>query len=84
MQESVALPEPVRLAGVRVHDVLLVARLTRPLKPLIGERVIVEVPDEFTLALTLAGLTVSVKSCTTNVTVTVWERVPLVPVTPTW
>ena len=56
MQESVALPEPVRLVGVRVHDVLLVDRLTRLLKPLIGLRVIVEVPDEFTLTLTLVGL----------------------------
>ena len=33
VQESVELPEPVTLVGDKVHDVLLVVRLTTPAKP---------------------------------------------------
>jgi hypothetical protein len=71
VQESVALPEPVRLVGETVHDeVVFVARVTTPANPLTGVTVIVEVPAEFTFTLTLVGLAAMVKSWTTRVTVT--------------
>lgn len=34
LHDSVALPDPVTLAGKMVHEVLLVLRLTTPVKPL--------------------------------------------------
>ena len=70
VQDSVELPEPVRLVGESVHDVLLVVRLTTPANPLMAEAVIVEVPAAFTLTFTLVGLAAIVKSWTTNVRVT--------------
>jgi hypothetical protein len=70
VHDSVALPEPVTLVGDTVHDVLLVVRLTTPAKPLRAVIVIVEVPAEPALTVTLVGLAVIVKSWTTNVTVT--------------
>ena len=33
VQDRVELPEPVTLVGDKVHDVLLVVRLTTPAKP---------------------------------------------------
>jgi len=33
VQDSVELPEPVTLVGDKVHDVLLVVKLTTPAKP---------------------------------------------------
>jgi hypothetical protein len=66
-----------------VHDVLLVVRLTTPAKPLRAVIVIVEVPAEPALTVTLVGVAVIVKSWTTKVTVTEWDREPLVPVTET-
>ncbi len=66
VQDSVALPEPVTLVGDTVHDaVVLVTRLTTPAKPLRAVIVIVEVPAEPALTVTLVGLAVIVKSCTT-------------------
>jgi hypothetical protein len=62
VQDSVALPEPVTLVGLTVHDVLLVARLTTPVNPFWAVIVIVEVPAELTFTLTLVGLAVIVKS----------------------
>ena len=63
VQDSVALPEPVTLVGDTVHDaVVLVTRLTTPAKPLTGVIVIVEVPAEPALTVTLVGLAVIVKS----------------------
>jgi len=63
VQDSVALPEPVTLVGDTVHDaVVLVTRLTTPAKPLRGVIVIVEVPAEPALTVTLVGLAVIVKS----------------------
>ena len=70
MHERVELPEPVTLVGDKVHDVLLVVRLTTPANPLRAVIVIVEVPAEPALTVTLVGLAVIVKSWTTNVTVT--------------
>jgi hypothetical protein len=84
VHDSVALPEPVTLAGLTVHEVLLVERLTTPAKPLRPVTVMVEVPAAFTLTVTLDGLAVMVKSWTTYVTVMLWVRLPAVPVTPTW
>jgi hypothetical protein len=83
VQESMALPEPVMLIGVIVQEVLLVARLTMLAKPLTAPTVMVEVPAEFALTVTLVGFAVRLKSCTTKVTVTEWESDALVPVTVT-
>jgi len=46
--------------------------------------VIVEAPAVPALTVTEDGLAAIVKSWTTKVTVTEWDREPLVPVTPTW
>ena len=84
VHDRAVLPEPVTLVGETAHEVLLVVRLTRPGNPLSPETVIVEVPAEFTLTLTLVGLAVIVKSCTRRVTVAEWRSEPLIPITPTW
>lgn len=60
--DRVELPEPVTLAGEAEHEVLLVARLTAPAKPLRPLTVIVEVTVEPALPITLVGLTMIVKS----------------------
>ncbi len=83
VHDRVELPEPVTLVGDTVHDVLLVVRLTTPAKPFTAVIVIVEVPEEPAFTVTLVGDAVIVKSWTTNVTVTEWDRDPLVPVTNT-
>ena len=70
MQESVALPEPVTLIGVIMQEVLLLPKLTMLPKPLTAPTVIVEVPAEFALTVTLVGFAARVKSCTTKVAVT--------------
>ncbi len=69
MQDRVELPEPVTLVGARVHDVLLLARLMTPAKPLRPVTVICEVAAVPELAVTLVGLAAIVKSCTVNVMV---------------
>ena len=84
MQESVALPEPVTLVGATEHDVLLVVKLTTPVNPLTPVIVIVDVPELPAFTVTVVGLAVMVKSTTWYVTVTECDRLPLVPVTPTW
>jgi hypothetical protein len=80
VQATVEVPELVTLVGDTVHDVLLVARPTRPAKPLTADTVIVEVPAAFTFKLTLVGLAAIVKSWTRNVTVTECNNPALVPV----
>ena len=70
MHESVELPEPVTLVGESEHEVLLVVRATTPANPLRPVTVIVDVPAEPALTVTLAGAAVIVKSWTTRVTVT--------------
>jgi hypothetical protein len=60
--DRVELLEPVTLAGEAVHEVLLVARLTIPAKPLNPVTVTVEVTVEPELPVTLVGLTAMVKS----------------------
>jgi hypothetical protein len=65
VQDRVELPEPVTLVGERVHEVLLVVRSTTPAKPLRPVMVMVEVLVEPALTVTVVGLAVIVKSCTT-------------------
>jgi len=43
VQDSVELPEPVTLVGDKVHDVLLVVRLTTPPNPFRPVMVMVDV-----------------------------------------
>lgn len=62
VQESVELPEPVTLVGVRVHAVLLLARLTTPANPLRAVTAIVELAAVPALTVTLVGLAAMVKS----------------------
>ena len=69
VHESVEPPDPVTLVGDNEQDVLLVARLTTPVKPLTALTVIVEAPAAFTFTFTLVGLAVIVKSWTATVTV---------------
>jgi hypothetical protein len=63
------VPEPATLAGVKVHDVLLLARLTVPAKPLTEVIVTVDEAAVPALTVTLVGEALMVKSCTVNVTV---------------
>ncbi len=84
VQDSVEAPEPpVTVAGVMVQAVLSEASTTLPAKLSKGLTVIVELPGELTATLTVEGLALIVKSWTVKVTVTWWDRVPLVPVTVT-
>ena len=71
VHDSVELPDVVTLVGLRVHAVLLLARLTVPVNPFSGAMVTVEVPADPALTITLVGLAVMVKSAAAvNVTVT--------------
>ncbi len=56
---------------------------TVPVNPLTGATVIVEVAAVPALTATVVGLAVTEKSVTVYVTVAVWDRLPLVPVTVT-
>ncbi len=56
VQDRAALPEPVTLVGLAVHDVLLVAKLTRPVKPFRAVTVMVEVAAVPALTVMLTGL----------------------------
>jgi len=62
VQDSVELPDVVTLVGLSVQAVLLLARLTVPVNPLSGVIVIVEVPANPALTVTVVGLAVIVKS----------------------
>jgi len=62
VQDSVELPDVVTLVGLSVQAVLLLARLTVPVNPLSGVIVIVEVPADPALTVTVVGLAVIVKS----------------------
>ncbi len=83
----VDVPEAVMLAGLTVAVTPAggeVVRVTVPVKPLRGARAIVEMPVAPGLrGPTVLGLVEMVKSTTATVTLTVWNRVPLVPVTVT-
>ena len=70
VHESADDPAPVTLVGERLHEVLFVVRLTRPVKPFTAAIVTVDEPAAFTSTLILVGLADIEKSWTTNVTVT--------------
>ena len=55
--------------------------VTVPANPLTGETVTVEDPEVFTRTLTPVGFALIEKSVIAKVTATIWERLPLVPVT---
>ena len=84
VQDRVELPEPVMLGGNRLQKVLFVPRLTIPAKPLTVVIVMIEVPAALTFTSTLVGFAASVKSWTTNVTITEWDRLALVPIMLRW
>lgn len=71
LHERLALPDPVRLDGVRVQDVLLEDRLTIALNPFRPVTDIAEVPAEPEFTVTDVGLAVIEKSWDAKVTVTV-------------
>jgi hypothetical protein len=75
------------LAGLRLQvnpaDPTEDDNVTVPVNPLIEATVIVDAPMAPALTVTDAGLAVTVKSATVNVTVAEWDRGPLVPVTVT-
>jgi hypothetical protein len=79
----VEVPEPVTLVGDRAHDVLLLVRLTTPLKPCRAVTVIVEDAATLVVAATVVGLAEIVKSWTVKVTATLLVVDPLVPDTVT-
>ncbi len=54
-QDKDAVPGPVVLTGLTLHDVLLVARATTPANPFALVTVIDEVPAEPALTVTLVG-----------------------------
>ncbi len=83
VHDSVEVPAPVTLVGVRVHAALSAESVTWPLKPLTAATVMVDIPAWLTFTLTLVGLALIVKSWTVKETVAVCERLPLVPVTVT-
>lgn len=63
VQDRVDVPEPpVTLTGVKVHAVLSEVRATAPVKLFRGAIVIVEVPTELMITLTVVGLAEIVKS----------------------
>jgi hypothetical protein len=59
VHDRVDEPEPVTFVGLTVQAVLFVARLTTPAKPSIPVTVMVVVPAEPALTVTLVGLAVS-------------------------
>jgi len=67
LQESVEVPEPVTLVGVRVQvkpvvGLMLEVRLTAPAKPSSGVTVMMEVPEAPARTVALMGLAAIVKS----------------------
>jgi len=88
LQDSVEVPEPVTLVGVRVQvkpvaGETVAVRETIPLNPFRAVTVTVDVPEAPARIVTVAGLAAIVKSWTVKVTVAEWDIVPLVPVTVT-
>ena len=88
VHDSAEVPDPVTLVGLRVQTRPVdgdtgAVRLTTPAKPLTAVTVIVEVAVPATLIAAEVGFALIAKSCTTKVTVAVWDSEPLVPVTVT-
>jgi hypothetical protein len=84
VQERVAVPDPVTVGGVTVHEVLFVEKPTRPAKLFWEATVTLDVPAKPTSRLTLVGLADNRKFWTTKVTVAACARALFVPVTETW
>jgi len=83
---SIEVPEPVTLVGLSEAPRLgeaATARLTVPLKPPRELMVMVLLPELPCAIETDVGLAVIVKSWTFTVTIVLWVRDPLVPVTVT-
>jgi hypothetical protein len=82
LQDSVAVPEFVTLAGVIAPQVrpagTVSVSATVPVKPLTAATVIVDVSDDPTVP--IGDVAAIVKSVTVKVTVVEWTSVPLVPV----
>ena len=74
------LPEPIKLVGFIVQNVLLVDRVTTLLNPSRGATVVVEVPVALRFTSMLVGLAESMKSVIVKVAVAMWTAAPLVPV----
>ena len=55
VHERVDAPEPVTIPGFTTHRVLLVVRLTRPVKPFRPATVIADVPTDLAFTITLVG-----------------------------
>jgi hypothetical protein len=68
VHESVAVPEPVTVAGLTEHAALLAERLTTPLNWLSADIVIVEVPAAFVFTGTVVGFAAIVNPTT-------WKRI---------
>ena len=83
MQESVEIPDPVRLVGESVQDVLFVVRITTPAKLLTAATVTVEVPAAPASTVSDVEVATMVKSVTLIVPVVECERLPLAAVTET-
>jgi hypothetical protein len=88
LHESVEVPEPVKLVGVRaqvkpVAGLMLEVKLTMLANPSSAVTVIVEGPDAPARTVALVGLAVIVKSWTVKVAVAGCDKPPLVPVTVT-
>ena len=68
VQDNAEEPDPATLVGVRIHvspvGETVVVRLTTPPKLWSGVRVIVELPADPALTVTVVGLAAMVKSCT--------------------
>jgi len=80
VQDKVELPNPFKLVGVIVHDVLLVVRLTSPAKPFSRVTVTVDLATVPAITVTVVGLAEIPKSWNLKVATTKWFSVPLVPV----
>ena len=88
LHDSVLVPEPVTLVGVRVQvkpvaGETAAVRLTIPLKPCRPVTVIVDVPEAPARIVTVVGLAAIVKSWTVKFTVAECDSPLLVPVTVT-
>ncbi len=68
VQESTDVPEPLRLVMLSTQDMfvefVVTASVTVPVKPLIGETMMVETPRAPGLVVTVVGVAVTLKSCT--------------------
>jgi len=69
VHERMEVPEPATLVGLLVQVIplrlIVLVRLTAPVKPLTAVIVIVDVPAWLTFTATLVGLAAIAKSCTT-------------------